>query len=189
MKKTLALVMALAGAYGVVRLAGQAPAPAAGPFTAAQANDGRTAYQANCASCHNADLSGSGNAAPLAGSLFMGSWSNRTTKDLVGFMQGAMPPNDPGSLTEATYTSIAAFILQQNGSRAGAQALTAATDTRIGSVATGVLVAQAGAPGGGGGRGQGKGGGGGGAGAAKGGAPAAGGGRGAAAPAPRGLTI
>ena len=184
MKKTFALVVALASAYGVVRLAGQGPAgqAAAGPFTAAQADAGRTAYQANCASCHNADLSGSGNAAPLAGSLFMGSWGNRTTKDLVGFMQGAMPPNNPGGLTETTYLSIAAFILQSNGSRAGNQALTAATDTRIGSVATGVL-AQVGAPGGGGGRGQGKQAAG--AGAAKGGA----GGRGAAAPAPRGLTI
>ena len=70
MKKTFALVLALAGAYGVVRVAGQGPA--AGPFTAAQADAGRTAYQANCASCHKADLSGSGNAAPLAGSC---SWA------------------------------------------------------------------------------------------------------------------
>ena len=54
----------------------------------AQADAGRTAYQANCASCHNADLSGSGNAAPLAGSVFMGGWGNRTTQDLVGFMAG-----------------------------------------------------------------------------------------------------
>src|SRR5580693_2120561 len=119
MKKTFALVMALAGAYGVVRVAGQAPA--AGPFTAAQAEAGRTAYQANCASCHNADLSGSGNAAPLAGSVFMGGWNTRSTKDLVGFMQGSMPPNNPGGLTEATYLTIAAFILQSNGARAGNQ--------------------------------------------------------------------
>ncbi len=177
MKKTFALVMALAGAYGVVRVAGQAPA--AGPFTAQQADAGRTAYQANCASCHNADLSGSGNAAPLAGSLFMGGWGNRTTQDLVGFMSGSMPPTNPGSLTDATYVNIAAFILQYNGSRPGNTALTATTNVAIRSVATGVL-AQAG--GGGGGRGQGK--------QAAGGAGAAkGGGRGAAAPAPRGLTI
>ena len=186
MKKTFALVVAFAGAYGVMRLAGQQAALPAGPFTTAQADAGRTAYQANCASCHNADLTGSGNAAPLAGSLFMGSWGGRTSKDLVGFMEGAMPPNNPGTLGDATYLSIAAFILQFNGARAGNQAMTAATEVGIRTVATGVL-AQAG---GGGGRGQGKQGGG----AAKGGAPAAaagggGGGRGAAAPAPRGLTI
>src|SRR5579863_9301478 len=124
MKKTFALVVALASAYGVVRLAGQGPA--AGPFTAAQSDAGRTAYQANCASCHNADLSGSGNAAPLAGSLFMGSWGNRTTKDLVGFMQGSMPPGNPGGLDEATYLNIAAFILDSNGARLGAEPLTIA---------------------------------------------------------------
>jgi alcohol dehydrogenase (cytochrome c) len=179
MKKTFALVLALAGAYGVVRVAGQGPA--AGPFTAQQADAGRTAYQANCASCHNPDLSGSGNAAPLAGSVFMGGWGSRTTQDLVGFMSGSMPPTNPGSLTDATYVNIAAFILQYNGSRPGNQALTATTNVAIRTVATGVLAqAQAG----GGGRGQGKQAAAG-AGAAKGGA----GGRGAAAPAPRGLTI
>src|ERR1700683_2922526 len=137
MKKAFALVLALAGAYGVVRVAGQAPA--AGPFTAAQADAGRTAYQASCASCHNADLSGSGNAAPLAGAVFMGGWGNRTTQDLVGFMAGAMPPTNPGSLTDATYLNITAFILQYNGSRPGNQAITASTNVAIRTVATGVL--------------------------------------------------
>src|SRR5580704_18603433 len=134
MKKHFVLIVtstALIGAYGVVRLAGQQAALPAGPFTAAQADAGRAAYATNCASCHNADLSGSGNAAPLAGSVFMGGWNTRSTKDLVGFMQGSMPPNNPGGLTEATYLNIAAFILQSNGARAGNQALTAATDTRI----------------------------------------------------------
>ena len=55
----------------------------------------------------------------LAGSLFMGSWGERTTSDLVGFMQGAMPPGNPGSLGEATYLNIAAFILDSNGARPG----------------------------------------------------------------------
>ena len=137
MKKQFGLILALAGAYGVVQRRGSTAARRAGPFTAAQADAGRTAYQANCASCHNADLSGSGNAAPLAGSLFMGGWGNRTTEDLVGFMQGAMPPTNPGGLTEATYLNIAAFILQYNGSRPGNQALTATTSVGIGTVATG----------------------------------------------------
>ena len=106
MKKSLVLISALLGAYGVTKLAGQQAALPAGPFTAAQAEEGRTAYTANCASCHNADLSGSGNAAPLAGGVFMGGWGNRTAADLVGFMAGAMPPNNPGSLTEAAYVTL-----------------------------------------------------------------------------------
>src|SRR5580700_3728010 len=123
-------------------LTGQQPAIATGPFTAAQADAGRTAYQANCAGCHGADLGGRNDASQLAGGLFMGSWGNRTTADLVGFMEGAMPPGNPGRLGEETYLNIAAFILTQNGARAGNQALTAATKVDIRTIATGQLVAQ-----------------------------------------------
>src|ERR1700729_2827752 len=94
----------IAAACGVVALAGilagQQSATAVAPYTAAQAAAGRTAYQANCASCHGADLGGRNDASQLAGSLFMGSWGARTTSDLVGFMQGSMPPGNAGSLRE-----------------------------------------------------------------------------------------
>ena len=109
----------------------------AGPYTAAQAATGRGIYQASCAGCHGADLGGVNNAAPLAGGLFIGSWGNRTTNDLVGFLQGAMPPGNPGSLGEEAYVNVVAFLLDYNGARPGNQALTAATKTEIRSVATG----------------------------------------------------
>lgn len=179
MKKHFALAFAFVAAYGVVKLAGQQGGLPAGPFTAAQADAGRTEYTANCASCHQADLSGTGNAAPLAGGLFMGGWGNRSTQDLVGFMQGAMPPNNPGGLSEAQYLDITAYILQYNGARPGNQALTATTNVAIRTIANGQVAAQI-AQGGAGGRGQGKQGGRGGA---------AAGGRGAAPAAPRGLTV
>ena len=102
-------------------LTGQQPTTT-GPYTAAQADAGRTAYQANCAGCHGPDLGGRNDAAQLAGSLFMGSWGGRTTSDLLGFMQGSMPPGNPGGLGEATYLNIAAFILDSNGARPGTQA-------------------------------------------------------------------
>jgi alcohol dehydrogenase (cytochrome c) len=124
-------------------LTGQQPAIATGPFTAAQADAGRTAYQANCAGCHGADLGGRNDASQLAGSLFMGSWGGRTTRDLVAFMQGAMPPANAGGLGEATYLNIAAFILDSNGARPGTQPLTAAATVGIRSIATGQLRAQA----------------------------------------------
>src|SRR5580658_4465348 len=143
-------------ACGVVALAGilvgQQSATAVAPYTAAQAAAGRTVYQANCAGCHGADLGGRNDASQLAGSLFMGSWGGRTTSDLVGFMEGSMPPGNPGGLGEPTYLTIAAFILDSNGARAGDQALTAAAKVGIRSIATGQLRAQAGA-GGRGGRG------------------------------------
>ncbi len=65
----LLALMALA-LSGLVMVAGQQP-PAAGSYTAAQAAAGRTMYQAQCASCHQPDLRGQGDAAPLAGVEFM----------------------------------------------------------------------------------------------------------------------
>ena len=174
MKKTLVLVSLFAALYGVLQLFGQQGA--AGPFTAQQADAGRTAYQTNCSGCHAADLSGIGNALPLAGLPFTGSWGNRTVGDLVGFLEGAMPPNNPGGLGEQNYLNIAAFILQANGARAGNQALTGNSTVAIRTI-TGQVVAQVQ-----GGQGkQGK--------QGKQAAAPAGGGRGAAPPAPRGLLI
>jgi alcohol dehydrogenase (cytochrome c) len=155
LKRNLILGTAAAGAAllsGI--LTGQQPAPAVAPYTAAQADAGRAAYQANCANCHAPDLSGRNDASQLAGSLFMGSWGGRTTADLVGFMQGSMPPGNAGGLPEATYLNIAAFILDSNGARPGTQPLTTQAKVGIRSIATGQLRAQAAAPAGGrGGRG------------------------------------
>ena len=167
MKKLLIPISLFAALYGVLQLPGQQGV--AGPFTAQQADEGRAAYQANCAGCHAADLSGIGNALPLAGLPFTGSWGNRTVGDLVSFMEGAMPPTNPGGLGDPTYLNITAFILQANGARAGNQALAGNSTVAIRSV-TGQVVAQI----------QG--------GQGKQGKQAGRGGRGAP-PAPRGLTI
>ena len=105
-------------------------------YTAAQATAGQASYQANCASCHQPTLVGQNEAPPLAGTNFMTTWGKRTTKDLLDYMSATMPPGKP-SLAEAEYLNITAFILQFNGAPAGAQALTAATATPIGTIATG----------------------------------------------------
>jgi len=117
-------------------LAGQ-QAPAAGRYTAAQAAAGRTTYQAQCASCHQPDLKGQGDAAQLAGSEFIEAWGRRSTRELLSFMQLTMPPARPGALSQEEYTNVAAFILQSNGAPAGNQPLTATTDIAINTIATG----------------------------------------------------
>jgi alcohol dehydrogenase (cytochrome c) len=111
----------------------------AGPYTAAQATAGRATYQANCASCHGADLSGQNSASALAGGLFLSSWGDRTPSDLIAFLEGAMPPGNPGSLGEQAYVNVTAFILDFNGARAGNQPLTAANKVAIRSVASGQI--------------------------------------------------
>jgi hypothetical protein len=63
----------------------------------------------------------------------MGTWAARTTKELLDYMSGAMPPGGP-SLPAETYASIAAYILQSNGAVAGPEALSASTAARIGSL-------------------------------------------------------
>ncbi|MEP7354940.1 MAG: c-type cytochrome, partial [Acidobacteriota bacterium] len=79
-------------AGGVVLLYGQ-QRPAA-PFTATQAEAGKAAYEANCASCHQPNLSGSGDASTLTGTLFMANWGARTTGQLYSFISTAMPPTN-----------------------------------------------------------------------------------------------
>ena len=95
------LAVTAVGTIGLVMLSGQQTP--GGPFTAAQAAAGRMAYQANCASCHLADLKGSGDAAQLAGSEFMDAWGRRTTRELLSFMQLTMPPTRPGALSQEEY--------------------------------------------------------------------------------------
>jgi alcohol dehydrogenase (cytochrome c) len=131
-KKHFMFVFTLLTAAGVMRVAGQQQAPAA-PFTAAQAEAGGAAYQANCASCHGANLDG---LPPLSGAAFMGSWSTRTTRDLIGLISTTMPTDRPGALPQQTYVEIAAYIMQFNGRPAGTQPLTATTEALIGGGAT-----------------------------------------------------
>ncbi len=123
----------LFGTGCVVGVLAQQPAP----YTAQQAASGRAIYQSNCAICHVADLGGRNEAPQLAGSNFMGQWGDRTTSDLVAFMESTMPPNNPNGLGDEAYINIAAFILEANGARPGNQALTAGAKVKIGSIATG----------------------------------------------------
>src|SRR5438034_10668852 len=122
--KTLLLVASAFITSSLVLIAGQQTRPAS--FAAAQAAAGRTTYQAQCASCHLPDLKGMADAAPLAGPEFMSAWGGRSPRELLSFMQLTMPPTRPGALSQEEYVNVAAFILQQNGGAAGAQALTPA---------------------------------------------------------------
>jgi alcohol dehydrogenase (cytochrome c) len=142
MKKNLIVAATVITACGVAVLSGQ-PTSATGPYTAAQAATGRATYQANCSGCHAADLSGLNSASALAGGLFMSSWGDRTPGELITFLEGAMPPGNPGSLGEQAYINVTAFILDYNGARAGNQPLTATNKVAIRSVASGQMKAPA----------------------------------------------
>ena len=124
--------------------------PPAGAFTAAQSSAGRVVYDANCSSCHMPGLEGRGEAPQLAGTQFMSMWGNRPVHDLLAFIQAAMPPLAGGSLSDADYLNVTAFLLQANGAIAGNQSLnsTATFTPRSVAVRSGPPVLPAGAVGG-----------------------------------------
>jgi len=117
----------------VVLFAQQRPA---GPYTADQVTSGRAAYQTYCASCHAPDLSGR-EGPQLAGTNFMAQWGNRTIGQLVNLMESTMPPGAGSSLSNETYASLAAFILDANSARPGDRPLTADSSALIHEVASG----------------------------------------------------
>src|SRR5689334_1141859 len=87
-------------------------------FTAEQAAAGRQVFQANCATCHGADLSGGPYAPPLAGRAFVDEWSKRSTRDLIESIR-TMPPASPRMFDDDVRLSLAAYVLQTNGLPAG----------------------------------------------------------------------
>ena len=112
--------------------------PPAGPATpvparylASQARAGESAYRDVCASCHRRDLSGGFDTPELAGPAFRSMWGGRPVRELLGYVEAAMPPagRQPD---ETTLAAIVAYILQQNGAGAGGGALSAASGGTIG---------------------------------------------------------
>ena len=100
---------------------GQARSPAV--FTAAQADAGRAAYDANCSACHLRDLKGSNEAAQLAGPNFLNQWGDKTIAALHAYLMASMPPTSPGAPGSQTMLDIVAYLLQANGASAGSQPL------------------------------------------------------------------
>ena len=105
--------------------AAQAPVPTSvmdGLFTAEQAARGRQAYEANCAECHMADLSGHEYAGALAGFGFQLKWEDASVAEVFGRVR-SMPLGRGGSLTSQEYLDILAYMLQANGYPAAPQEL------------------------------------------------------------------
>ncbi|RYG99399.1 MAG: cytochrome c, partial [Alphaproteobacteria bacterium] len=88
-------------------------------FTAEQAARGKTAYDANCVSCHGPDLISANYGPPLAGPYFAGKWPGQTVGALYTHTHDRMPPSRPASLGDETYADLVAYILQVNGVAAG----------------------------------------------------------------------
>ena len=120
----VASAAAVAVAIGIAAPAGAQPAEG-GAFLDAQAASGRTAYGRSCAACHGATLRGAAHGPELTGRGFLSNWGSQTGGALYAYVRAEMPPGLGGSLPNSTYLNIVAYLLQENGHAAGAQALAA----------------------------------------------------------------
>ena len=95
--------------------AGQAP-PAL--YAKTQATTGFVKFLANCAMCHGAHLEG--RAGPsLKGPNWANAKADYTLGEVFTVVSQQMPATAPGSLENADYVDIMAYLLQQNGYPAG----------------------------------------------------------------------
>jgi len=67
---------------------------------------------------------------PLAGESFHALWAGQSVRTLFDSAK-AMPPANPGSLPDAAYSSILAYILQVNGYPAGETPFTTGDGTTL----------------------------------------------------------
>src|SRR5688572_32850588 len=122
-----AMVLVAAGVFAAIssQLAAQAPRLTAAGFSAAQAERGQAAYAEHCASCHGANLDDGAFAPPLSGLDFRQKWGDQSPEALFTKTSSSMPPARPGSLSDETYSELLAYILRENGVRAGERPLPA----------------------------------------------------------------
>lgn len=88
-------------------------------YTAEQAERGATVYVATCARCHPPGQ--------LDGENFAAGWHTARASTLFTTLRNTMPQDRPGSLTDAQYADVIAYVLQRNRVPAGTIALTADT--------------------------------------------------------------
>jgi mono/diheme cytochrome c family protein len=91
-----------------------------GVYTTAQAERGRTAFEASCAACHRPDLSGRGTAIPaLRGDAFTGERHGTSVGELYERVRTTMPPGRAASLAPEVYADVVAYLLSANAFPAG----------------------------------------------------------------------
>ncbi len=92
-----------------------------GVFTEAQANRGQAVYDGACGLCHGRRLNGAPDdpdmrsTPPLARAKFLREWEGRSLAVLFEYTRATMPENNPGSLTDAEFVDVIAYMLSVSG--------------------------------------------------------------------------
>jgi S-disulfanyl-L-cysteine oxidoreductase SoxD len=82
-----------------------------GVYSAAQAARGKTLYAAQCESCHGSALEGA-SGPPLAGDLFLSTWSRNSLTSFVDKIQKTMPFGQGNTLSRQESADLTAYILE-----------------------------------------------------------------------------
>ena len=96
-----------------------------GVFTEAQANRGQAVYPGACGLCHGRRLNGAPDdpdmrsTPPLVRARFLREWEGRSLATLFEYTRARMPESNPGSLTDAEYVDVIAYMLSFGGMPAG----------------------------------------------------------------------
>ena len=105
--------------------AGDAASVWDGVFTEAQAARGRDVYTGACGLCHGRRLNGAPDdpdmrsTPPLARARFLREWEGRSLATLLAYTRLTMPEDNPGSLTDAEYVDVIAYMLSVGRMPAG----------------------------------------------------------------------
>src|SRR5882672_7147164 len=73
-------------------------------YTEAQADRGKTAYEANCVSCHSSG--------PPTSENFMRNWSGTDLGGVFDQIKATMPADAPSSLNDRIYVDVLAYMLR-----------------------------------------------------------------------------
>jgi len=98
--------------------AASAQAKVVGGYTSAQASHGATVYTQYCVQCHGGHLQGE-SAPALSGQTLHSAYGGGTAAQLYDFISRQMPQNAPGTLSQAQYLDVTAYILSRNGFPSG----------------------------------------------------------------------
>jgi hypothetical protein len=90
-----------------------------GVYADAQATRGEARYRVTCSGCHDAG--------PRRGEAFMRDWSGSDVGSLFARTKASMPPGAPGSLADAEYLDIVAYMLRLNDFPSGPEELRSET--------------------------------------------------------------
>ena len=119
--------------YPVAVVAAQKATTNDGVYTKKQADDAKAQFDKICADCHPFTVAGKKKVkdVPLGEDPFYDNWTGRPLADMISTIVLTMPNDGSAVVTDEEAANLVAYILQQNGFKAGDTALSKANATAV----------------------------------------------------------